>query len=65
MVEPAETRATREDLERLPSHVVGELIGGTLHTLPRPRPPHANAATGLGGELNRGFQRGRGGPGGW
>lgn len=65
MSEPAERRATWADLEALPEHVVGELIRGVLHTMPRPRFRHQNAGSVLGAELNGPFQRGRGGPGGW
>lgn len=57
--------ASYSDLERLPPHVVGELIGGVLHANPRPAIPHASAATALGEELGPPFRRGRGGPGGW
>ncbi|MBI4957491.1 MAG: Uma2 family endonuclease [Myxococcales bacterium] len=65
VTQAARQRATRADLEALPEHVVGELIGGVLYTMARPRPRHAGAATVLGGDLNGAFQRGRGGPGGW
>jgi Uma2 family endonuclease len=57
--------ATYADLEALPEHVVGELIGGELHVSPRPAVPHTVAASRLGGELSGPFDRGRGGPGGW
>ncbi len=50
---------------RVPSHRRAEIIRGTLYVLPRPAPPHANAASVLGVELGGPFQRGRGGPGGW
>jgi Uma2 family endonuclease len=65
MADPAKKRATRADLDALPDNVVGELIHGVLHTMTRPRPPHASAATVLGSDLNGPFQRGRNGPGGW
>ena len=58
-------KATYEDLVALPSNVVGELIGGTLVTHPRPAPPHARAASRLGGSLDGPFDWGKGGPGGW
>lgn len=54
-----------ERYRSLPEHLRGEIISGTLYVLPRPAPPHANAASVLGGELNVSFQWGRGGPGGW
>lgn len=57
--------ATYADLEALPDHVVGELIGGELFVSPRPAVPHAIAGTRLGGELSVRFDRGSGGPGGW
>ncbi|WP_437647789.1 Uma2 family endonuclease [Sorangium sp. So ce362] len=67
MGHPAEKRrrATYADLEAVPPNKVAELIGGELHVMPRPAPPHANASSGLIGEFRGPFQRGRGGPGGW
>lgn len=44
---------------------MGEIVGGTLHTSPRPSPAHAVAASGVGSDLHQPFHRGRGGPGGW
>ena len=58
-------RATYADLEAVPTNKVAELIEGTLYVMPRPASPHANAASGLTGELRGPFHRGRGGPGGW
>ena len=49
----------------MPDHLVAEILGGELHTSPRPGVPHALATTGLGGDLIGAFDRGRGGPGGW
>ena len=58
--------ATYADLEAAPSHLVAELIHGSLETHPRPVVRHANAASQLGYELIGAFQRGSaGGPGGW
>lgn len=57
--------ATYEDLERLPTTVVGEILGGILYANPRPAIPHARASTSLNEELGPPFNRGRGGPGGW
>jgi Uma2 family endonuclease len=57
--------SVEEEFLALPSHVVGQILGGELHVHPRPRASHANAASGLGGELFGPFRRGRGGPGGW
>ena len=65
MSQPAPRRATYADLVALPEGVVGELIGGTLYTQPRPAGPHTMVATGLGIDLGAPFDRGRGGPGGW
>jgi Uma2 family endonuclease len=64
-VTPESSRATYADLLALPANVVGEILGGTLVTHPRPAAPHAVAASALGGELHSPFGRGRGGPGGW
>jgi Uma2 family endonuclease len=44
---------------------VGELIGGSLYTQPRPAGPHVLVASGLGNDLGGPFDSGRGGPGGW
>jgi len=57
--------ATYDDVVAAPSHVVAELIEGTLHTHPRPRLKHAAVTSALGEELGPPFRRGRGGPGGW
>lgn len=66
MGDPAKPRATRADLDALPERVVGELIGGVLYTMTRPRPRPARAASIIGGDLNGPYDRGRGGgPGGW
>lgn len=54
-----------EELLALPENRVGEIIGGQLHTQPRPAGPHNNAETCLGSALNPPFQQGKGGPGGW
>ena len=65
MADLSHKRATYADLERVPPHLVAELIDGTLHTHPRPMPRHGMAANALGAEVTGPFQRGRGGPGGW
>ena len=59
------TPATYQDVLDAPEHVVAELIGGTLHTHPRPAPRHASAGAGLVGKLRPAFHDGDGGPGGW
>lgn len=67
MGQPAEKHrpATYDDLLRVPSHLVAEIIGGELRTMPRPAPRHARVSSDLGGELYAPFRRGVGGPGGW
>lgn len=65
MAEPAERRATYQDILDAPEHHVAELLSGTLYTHPRPAAPHAEAASVLGMDLGAAFHRGRGGPGGW
>ena len=65
MTSLAPRRASYEDLLALPRSVVGEIIGGELHTHPRPGGPHAAAASILGMVLGNPFHRGSGGPGGW
>lgn len=57
--------ATYEDLQRVPDHLVAEIIDGDLYATPRPALRHALAASSLGAELVPPFQNGRGGPGGW
>jgi Uma2 family endonuclease len=57
--------ATYNDLLQVPAHLVAEILDGELYASPRPAPRHANASSGLGGELRRPFHSGRGGPGGW
>lgn len=51
--------------EAVPAHLVAEIVGGVLHTNPRPARRHTIAASNLGEELGPPFKRGRGGPGGW
>ena len=57
--------ATYADIEALPAHVVGEILGGELFVSPRPAIPHATAASALGALLGPAFWMGKGGPGGW
>ena len=56
---------TWRDLEALPADRVGELIRGTLYSMPRPRPRHQRAGTRVIGELHGPYWKARGGPGGW
>jgi len=65
MAEPARVPATYADLERVPPHLVAELIHGVLETHPRPVPRHAIAVNSLSDEITAPFQKGPGGPGGW
>ena len=58
-------RATYQDVLDAPAYRVAEIIGGTLHTHPRPAMRHALASSSLGDELVGPFGKGRGGPGGW
>lgn len=60
-----ERRATYEDLLAVPEHLVAELVDGELFTSPRPRGRHSHAALRLGGLLERAFETGDDGPGGW
>ena len=57
--------ATYADLEALPPHHVGEILGGVLYAFPRPAIPHARAASKLGATLDGPFDSGNDGPGGW
>lgn len=65
MADTAHRRATYDDILALPENVVGEILGGVLHTQPRPRWAHARAAINIGYEIVGPFGRGKGGPGGW
>ncbi len=65
MAEPAPRLARYEDLLDLPEHWVGEILGGQLHSHPRPAPRHARAYSALTGKLWGPFDEGFGGPGGW
>lgn len=65
MSQPAPRPATYQDVLDAPEGLVAELLGGVLHTHPRPAFPHATAASVLGMDIGGPFQRGRGGPGGW
>jgi Uma2 family endonuclease len=65
MGDPAKRRATYEDVLAAPNHMVAEIIGGVLHTQPRPAVSHARASSRLGARLSGPFDEGRDGPGGW
>lgn len=63
---PLERGVTYDDLLRVPSHLVAEIIDGELVTHPRPTARHALAASNLGVQLGGDFgRRGGNGPGGW
>jgi len=58
-------RATYQDVLDAPAHLVAEIVGGTLHTHPRPAMPHTRAASVLGNKIGGPFDYDTGGPGGW
>jgi Uma2 family endonuclease len=67
-VESARRRATYEDLLKVPENMVAEILDGELYATPRPASPHANAASGIAGDVRGPFHRkpdGPGQPGGW
>lgn len=57
--------ASYDDLNRLPAHVVGEILSGDLHATPRPRLRHGRSTWKLSASLDGPFDRGTNGPGGW
>ena len=66
MSEPAASRKpSYADIEALPPHVIGELLGGELVVSPRPALRHSQAASRAGVKLGGPFDLGNGGPGGW
>ncbi len=65
MGEPAVKKATYDDLHSIPENMLGQIIDGELHTMPRPSPKHAKAASDLGAVIIYPYRFGRGGPGGW
>ena len=65
MSEPITRTARYEDILALPEQLVGEILGGELHTHPRPSPKHALAYSVLGYAIGGPFGGGVGGPGGW
>jgi Uma2 family endonuclease len=58
-------RATYDDLVRVPSPLVAEIVDGVLCTHPRPAFPHARSSSALGVRIGGPFDLGPGGPGGW
>jgi Uma2 family endonuclease len=65
MTEHTKSPATYADLEKLPQHLVGEILFGALVTYPRPSPRHGGAVSALSAISTNAFQFGIGGPGGW
>jgi Putative restriction endonuclease len=64
-MKPARRRATYADLEKVPEHLVAEIVDGELVTSPRPASRHAGSSSALGYFLSGPFRFGIGGPGGW
>src|SRR5512134_1070977 len=66
-MDPAHKLATYADLQALPESVKGEIIGGSLVTMPSPRPRHSHVQRALGRFIGGPFHDddGFGGPGGW
>jgi len=56
-------RASYEELCALPENMVGEIVFGTLHAHPRPRPMHARVSSRLGVRIGGRFDHD--GPDGW
>ncbi len=65
MAEPAQRRATYEDLKKVPDSLLAQIVDGELIALPRPGYAHSRVSSVLGGKLGDPFDHGRGGPGGW
>jgi Uma2 family endonuclease len=64
MAERKKRPATYADIERLPEHLIGEILNGELIVSPRPAVPHTHSASFIGADLMGPFVRGPGGPGG-
>ncbi|MGF1502639.1 MAG: Uma2 family endonuclease [Paracoccaceae bacterium] len=56
---------TYQDVLDAPEHLVAEIIAGELHTHPRPRTRHGRVTLKLSSRLDRAFDDGIDGPGGW
>jgi Uma2 family endonuclease len=65
MAKLLERPATYEDLQKVPEHLVAELIDGELFTSPRPSTRHARAQGKLFARISAAYDDGDGGPGGW
>lgn len=64
-IRPLEPRTLYEQLLELPEHLTGEILGGELHTQPRPAYRHVAAESALNMRIGNPFRFGDGGPGGW
>jgi Uma2 family endonuclease len=65
MADVATRPATYADLEKVPPHLVAEIVYGVLETHPRPAGPHSRSTFRLSSRLGRPFDDGIDGPGGW
>lgn len=65
MGEAAKRIAAYADIEALPPNIVGEIIDGELHTMPRPTPRHGRVQLKLGTWSDSHFDAGNDGPTGW
>ncbi len=65
MPEPAEKKASYEDLYSIPENMTGEIIDGELIVTPKPSPRHSNASAWLTATLVPPYRKGTSGPGGW
>ncbi len=66
MSEPANKKATYEDLYEIPENMIGEVVNGKLVALPRPSMEHTYAASALDKRIGTPYQFAEGGgPGGW
>ncbi len=62
---PPDNWEVRRELEKLPDNLVGEVIGGALYTMGRPRPAHARIERAIGADLGDGRLGGPPPPAGW
>ena len=62
---PENTNTVFDAFMNLPENMVGEIIAGELHAMPRPSPRHARAGSSLGFSIGGPFDGGINGPGGW
>lgn len=62
---PLYGRDAHNAVAEAPDDVIAEVLGGELHSSPRPRVRHSRAASVLGGKLGNRFDYGDDGPGEW